>query len=299
MKIKKQLIIIVGAFLYVSALYVGELSRNYLEVVFLDVGQGDAILITTPEKVRILIDGGGGNVVSERLGEFVPVWIRRIDIVILTHAHADHIQGLLGIIEQYEVKEVWFYPVEYRSPDYEYWLETVRERLNSGQLKVRIVYRGMIFDFGKLQLKILWPLKPNNIENRGTRDTDFKNLPGFDDNINNDSIVFLASFGEIDALFMGDAELEVEEILVRLGIVKREIDILKAGHHCSRTATGEAFLGYLDVKVAICSLGKDNRFGHPHLETVERLEVEGARIYRTDEYGSLRFEIYDNSLVIR
>ncbi len=260
-----------------------------LEIYFLDVGQGDSILIETPEKEIILIDGGPGDQVLTDIGHILPPWIRKIDILVLTHPHADHINGLLDVMGRYDVEKIIWNPICY---DYNQYDE-FRNMLSQMKNKEDIIVADQDIDL-KMQsgvsVSILWPKNGDG----GGNDIDISRddlvggdcINGFDDNVNNDSVILGLKYGEFDALFMGDAETPVEQELLA-GNELYDIDILKAGHHCSRTASSLDFLNVVKPELAICSVGKDNKFGHPHEETLDRFREGGIAYLRTGLYGTI------------
>jgi competence protein ComEC len=312
---KKEFLYVIIAILYLFYLYFGGVFlQGVLEVSFLDVGQGDSILIEAPSGESMLVDGGAGDIVCERLGEELPPWVRKIDIVVLTHPHSDHIQGLMEVLKRYKVSELWFYPVEYNSSDYLYFHQLLTEISEEKGVEIIEVYEGRFVKWGELILEVLWPIEEltdrvgdDGVDQGKVIETDerisgVESLCGefvcrrsFDENINNDSVVILLSFLEIEMLLMGDAEVDVEEILLDSDMLGhggdrliRDIEILKAGHHCSRTASSREFVEVVDPEVAICSCGMGNDFGHPHDESLEIFQKAGVKVLRTDEIGTIR-----------
>ena len=231
-------------------------------VVFLDVGQGDSILIQK-DNVQILIDGGEDDSVLYQLAKYMPFGDMEIEVVVLTHPHSDHLAGLFHIFERYEIGEVWFNPVDYESGIYEYFLGLDIERKD--------VVEGEIYEIGDWNLKVLFASE--EIYER-------------DSNINNGSIVLQLDTNLHKFLFMGDAEVSEEQFLISKGVLE-DIDILKAGHHCSKTASSNTFLDIVKPEVAICSYGEDNRFGHPHVETIEKFEKRNIQILSTQKEGNI------------
>ena len=241
-------------------------------VIFLDVGQGDAILLIDSSGQKILIDGGGGDYVVYSLTDYLHPRDRYIDIVILTHPHEDHLSGLIDILERFEVGEVLYYPACYNSSLYRYFL-SLDENINV--VKKDFEYNGNDFD-----LEVLYP-----IEQAKGECVEFSN-------VNNASIVIKLEADSGSILFMGDAEHEVEDFLIKN--YKKEIlksEILKAGHHCSRTASSEKFLNFVSPKYAICCVGEGNRFGHPHQEVIENLNKLGINFDLTYEAGDIVLEL--------
>jgi len=278
--------------------WLGNISDRNLHVYVIDVGQGDAILMRTPEGKNILIDGGGGDYLLVELGAVLPPWVRQIDILVLTHPHADHFFGLMDVIERYEIGAVWWNPVYHGMLEYRYFVELVTD-LDDGGILVVNVGEGDFWAESGVEVRVLWP----NLTRGGDRALGDKEEiwceemrimcnPRYDGNLNNDSIVVLVEFGEFSVLLMGDAEHEVEaEILSGIGASRLgSVDVLKAGHHCSRTASGSDFLKIVKPQVAICSCGVDNKFGHPHEETLENFEDLGIRYFRTDVVGTVHIE---------
>ena len=239
-----------------------------LEVDFLDVGQGDAILIKTPFGQNILIDGGPDNTILKRLGENLPLWDRRIDLMILTHPHADHVAGLVDVLERYEVERVLYAGVSEGDPAYDSWLEKIKEK----NVSTTIVDRPQAITLGEnLKLKILFPLQ--SLAGQGA------------ENLNNTSIVALLENKNVRMLFMGDAEQGEEQELIKSGVdVKAQV--LKVGHHGSDTASSEELLNKVKPGIAVIPIGK-NDFGLPSLRVIKRLERIGAKVIRTDEQGTV------------
>jgi len=243
-----------------------------LEVDFLDVGQGDAILIKTPDHQRILIDGGPSNAVLNKLGENLPFFEKEIDLVILTHPHADHLDGLIEVLKRYEVKKILSTGVIHTTPDYLAWLEEIKNQ----NVPMEITRAGETLDFGGgIKIEIFYP----------TEDLVGKQV----ENLNDTSIVAKLIFGQTSFLFTGDAETEMEEKLINGG-VDLKADVLKVAHHGSKNATSQNFLEKIQPKFAIISVGADNQFGHPNAMTVKRLENIGAEIFRTDEDGDIKIK---------
>lgn len=245
-------------------------------VVFLDVGQGDSTLIQEGN-IQILIDGGPDRSVLYELPKYMPFFDKKIEYLILTHPHDDHLVGLLHILESYEIGEIIYYPVCYSNPNY--------ESLISNSIKKRVVSSGDTIRLNTAKIDIIWPIKSVLTEEGCYK--------SFDGNINNDSLVLDIKYKNYKFLLMGDAEKEVEEDLMSRAVVLSKYDVLKAGHHCSKTSTSETFLEMVSPVYAICSCGYANKFGHPSDETLDifsKLNVQYMVTYTT---GNIVFNTED------
>lgn len=247
-----------------------------LKAAFLDVGQGDATLIIAPDKEKILIDGGPDEKVLGELAAELPFYDRELDLVILTHPHADHLDGLLAVLERYAVKQVLISGVVHTSDNYIKFLEILKNK----NIPVEVAVSGKRFKFGEATLEILWPERDLS----GERVSGGANESG---GLNDTSVVAQLTYGKNGFLFMGDAGTEVEAALLLSSKIQLRSQVLKIGHHGSTTASSEQFLGILSPEYAVISAGKNNRYGHPSLRTIRKLERVGAKIYQTFEDGRI------------
>lgn len=267
----KVLLWFVAALFTVNSVALWQLPDGRMHVWFFDVGQGDSAFMRMPEGQTVLIDGGPSDSVLERLGSVMPYFDRDLDLVILTHPHADHLDGLVEVLKRYEVGMVLFGGVDYDSSVYD---EFLSELLDGGRFGGRFVAASQDTDFviGPVLLDVLYPFEQIYGES-------FSNL-------NNSSVVFELGYGDLKILFTGDAEAGVEEELVTHGSLE-DVDILKVGHHGSDTSSGNEFLGVVEPELAIISVGSGNQFGHPKDEVLERLEKAGVEVRRTDVEGTV------------
>lgn len=231
-------------------------------VVILDVGQGDSILLQK-DSFQILIDGGEDISVLYELPKYMKYGDMEIEVVILTHPHSDHLGGLFEIFERYEIGEVWINPVEYDSNMYEFFLQM--------DLPFKEVRNGEIYTIDDWNVEVLFS-NDNIYEAIG--------------NLNNASIVIELATETKNYLFMGDAEVEVERYLIQKDLLE-DVDVLKAGHHCSRTASSKSFLDIVKPEIAICSYGEENSFGHPHEETIQNFLERNIQILSTAKEGNV------------
>ena len=247
-----------------------DLSKiRFLEVIFFDVGQGDALFIKTPQGHQILIDGGPDSVILEKLGEELPFYDRVIDLVILTHPESDHLTGLLDVLRSYKVKNILWTGVIKDTGDFEKWQELIEKE----KAEIFIAKAGQKITIGKTSFEILFPFE--NLENKSVKDA------------NNTSIVLRLDFGEISLLFTGDIYKSEERELLSLA-KQLDTDVLKVGHHGSKTSTAEEFIIVVSPEIAVISVGRNNSYGHPHQETLDTLEKCGIRIFRTDLNGDIK-----------
>jgi len=244
------------------------LHPDRIVVWIFDVGQGDTIFIDAPDR-QILIDGGPDGVVIEKLTAVMPFWDREIDLVIDTHPHADHIMGLVHVLDRYQVEEVWTSGLSYETPVHTAFKERTGEALDARA--------GEVIDLGQgATLTILWP----------TSQIDDAWL----DDPNAGSVVTLLEYGDASILLTGDIGFEEEEALVvgAYGHTRlRHVDVLKVGHHGSPTSTSRAFLETITPDFAVISSG-ENTYGHPSPVVLDRLRAIGAAIFRTDTSGDIR-----------
>lgn len=230
-----------------------------LKVSVLDVGQGDAILIQTPEYHNILIDAGPDSVVIDQMGGRMSFFDKTIDLFILTHPHRDHYGGILDVMQKYEIKKVLLTGVVSGDPMYLDFLEKARKRS-----ELVFVQNHQDVQVGpNLYLDILYPFKNRSLVGQDVH------------NKNNTSIVARLVRRHSDewealAMLTGDAEVEEEREILLSGQDVTS-NILKVGHHGSRTATSDAFLVAVDPSTAVISAGIDNKFEHPHPETMEKI----------------------------
>lgn len=253
--------------------------QNILTMNVFDIGQGDAALITTPLGKTILIDGGPDDPVVDKLGRTLPFFKKDIDAVILTHPHADHVVGLVSVLKRYKVKEIFYTGAVHTSSVFIEWLTLIKEK----QIPMHIISHkeDVQFDEG-VKLTFLYP----DHELAGVEDATEEKRGQKKNNLNNTSIVFKLSYGRTHFLFMGDAEVPVEETLLASGVDLRA-DVLKVGHHGSHSSTSEEFLRAVLPRYATISAGRNNDYGHPHLSTLKRLERFGVHPYRTDTEGDI------------
>lgn len=253
-----------GVIVLLTALH--SLGDGLLHVYFLNIGQGDAALIRTPDQEYMLIDGGPDDTVLRELAAVMPFYERRIDVIVLSHPHADHIDGLIEVLERYKVGAVMITGVSYGYAGYERFLELVEEK----GVEVVFVNGDVDFRLGSVVLDIVFP---------------FDSLAGKEfENVNNSSLSLRVLYGERSFYFSGDLEVEGEEKLVSSGLDVRS-DVFKAGHHGSRTSSSEPLLDLVQPQWAVISCGVDNQFSHPHPETITHFQERGITIYRTDLDG--------------
>jgi len=237
-----------------------EKEPGELKVHFIDVGQGDSILVDLGE-TEILIDGGDkSSGIVEYLSDFVD---EPLEVIVATHPHADHIGGLIGVLDAFEVDKIWLNGDTNTSQTYTQFMSAV----NSEGAQVYEARRGDAIEVGELAFNVLHPV---NLDNTA----------------NNNSIVLSLSYREINFLFTGDAEQEAEASMLTEGVVP-DVEILKVGHHGSRTASSRQFLQVTKPERAIYMAGEGNSYGHPHQETLTALSEVGALVQGTDMYGTI------------
>ena len=247
-----------------------DLSKiRYLEVIFFDVGQGDAIFIKTPQGHQILIDGGPDSVILEKLGKELPFYDRAIDLVILSHPESDHLTGLLDVLRSYKVKNILWTGVIRDTGTFRKWQELIEKE----KAEIFLAKAGQKITIGKTSFEILFPFE--NLENKSIKDS------------NNTSIILRLNLGESSFLFTGDIYKSAERELLSLA-KQLDTDVLKVGHHGSKTSTAEEFIIVVSPEIAVISVGRNNSYGHPHQETLDTLEKYGIRIFRTDLNGDIK-----------
>lgn len=236
-------------------------AEKELTLHFIDVGQGDSILVQLPNNKVMLIDGGprtAGQVVVDYLKK---AGITSIDKVVATHAHEDHIGGLIDVLNSFKVEEILDVGYPHTTKTYETFLTLIDEK----DIKYSNPRAGDIISLDP-DVNII-VLNPSS------------KLPT---NLNNQSIVLQMTYNNISFLLTGDAEKEVEQI-----IAKDTVQILKVGHHGSSTSTSSEFLKAINPEIAIISCGENNSYGHPHQETLDKINKAGVKVYRTDKQGSI------------
>jgi len=247
-----------------------KLSVYFLNVYFLNVGQGDAIFIDSPQHTRVLVDGGKNRKVLTELGKILPFADKRIDVVIATHPDADHIGGLPEVVSRYKVGMFMEPGVKsLNSID-----DELHRRLDEKNTAKLIARRGMTINLGGgAKLQILFPTQ--DVSNWET---------------NRASVVGRLTYGDRKFLLTGDSPIPIEKVLISLDEKMLDVDVLKAGHHGSRTSTSLEFAEAVSPDYAVISAGKDNSYGHPHQEVLDILEKVGSKILSTAERGTIKFE---------
>lgn len=242
-----------------------EAREEDLVVHFIDIGQGDSTLLELPNGEFALIDGGPRSSSEKLLDYLKDEKIERIDYLIATHPHEDHIGGLPQVLRNFEVGQVY---MPERTANTKIF-ETLLKEIQRKDLKIKLAKAGdQIIDEPGLSFKFLAPVR-----------TDY-------DNTNDFSIVSRIDYGETSLLVMGDAEAKAERDIIASG-TRLKADVLRVGHHGSSTSSTREFLDQVEARDYVMSLGVDNSYGHPHRETMDNISLKDGSIYRTDEMGDI------------
>ncbi len=243
-----------------------------LSVTMLDVGQGDAIHLRTKEGTDLLIDGGPDSSVLSRLSSDMPFSERSLELMLLTHPHADHFMGLFDVLDRYQVGRILADP---KAPSTEL-SDGFFQRVQEKGISLDVPRAGMVYDLGlDIKATVLFPFEET-----------VDQLPS--DDANAHSIVLQVDAGRTCFLFMGDLDAEGEaELVSTLPSDQLACDVLKAGHHGSRTSSTAEFLDVVHPKEALISNGAGNSYGHPHAEALDRFRQRGIHVFRTDLDGSV------------
>lgn len=254
-------------------------QNGQLRMTVLDVGQGDAVVLELPGKRTILIDGGGLFDDRFDIGEQVVVpfllsrWIGRLDAVVLSHPHPDHLNGLQAVLRHIPVKQVWDSGQRTGMPTYLWFEEVLRDRRIPHKI-LEADYQSS--EFAPVRIAVL---HPSNALLSGSPRGRFSD-------VNSNSLVLSVRYGKVTLLLPGDIEQEAEERLLEQG-AELGAQVLKVPHHGGRTSSSEPFLARVRPSVAVVSAGYRNRFRHPHQETLDRYRAHGIHLFRTDLDGAV------------
>lgn len=243
-------------------------------VTIFDVGQGDSMFIEWRNGMQVLVDGGPSSDVLSSLGRTMLPWDRRIDYLVLTHPHADHVRGLLDVIERFEVGAIVLTGVPYSTD----WYDALMQQVSD----MRTVRPWELHEELGDRLTVLYPQGAD----------DFINHP----NVNESSVVLRVE-GPFPMILAGDAGVPVEKKLLDDGRVGA-VAALKVGHQGSVTSSSAAWLERLHPQAAIVTVGEKNRYGHPHQVVLDRLARMGTRVWRTDHDGTIRLRVFVDRLDI-
>ncbi|NLK94651.1 MAG: MBL fold metallo-hydrolase [Clostridiales bacterium] len=238
---------------------------NIMKVHYIDVGQGDAILVQVNNK-NLLIDSGSRKNQNDLFDYLDSLKIDSLDYVIATHPHEDHIGNMADVINNYEVSNFYAPKVEHTSKTFEKMIEALKDN----NLKINVIKAGTdSINLGdNTKVSVFSPIKEET------------------DNLNNYSPIMKIEYGSTSFLFTGDAEKEVEEEVINAGY-NLDSDVLKLGHHGSSTSTSEDFYNAVRPSLCVISVGKDNSYGHPHKETLTLLNKSKMNFLRTDNNGTV------------
>lgn len=268
--ISRPLMLLLAIFMLIKLLFLPGRGGGLI-IEFYDVGQGDAIFIKTPEGRSIVIDGGPDFEVDRHLDKRSLLNDCRLDMLVLTHPHQDHLKGLSRLVERCRVDYVVHRVVEYESYGYEEWLSRVEG------LKLIDAVSGQVLDLGLIKLVIVWPPKDQD----------------FEENINNSSVSILLDHGEFEALFLGDLEKEASMMIDHKlfdEYVDGRLEVYKVPHHGSIDSFNPELIYYLEPELCVVSVG-ENKYGHPSDEVLDFLINEGCEVKRTDIVGTIELFI--------
>lgn len=263
----------IAAFLvWIPVISVADVARegDVLKVRFLDVGQGDAIHVITPDGYELLIDGGPSAAVLREFAQGRSFFDTYVDVVIATHPDTDHVAGLVDVLKRYEVGMILETAVEHDALA----ARAFKDAADTGGVRRILAQAGQTIQLGaSTTVRILSPYgDTSNWENNAA------------------SIVTQIVYGDIEFMLTGDASSGIEEYLVGTYGDLLESEVLKLGHHGSKTSSSEIFLEQVQPHYSVVSAGADNRYGHPHADVVTRVEKTGSRIVSTAEQGAIVFE---------
>lgn len=293
----KRILIIVFSLVLLIGIGIYDFSRfndSKLHLVFCNVGQGDAIFIKTPNGDDILIDGGPDESVLNCLSNHMPFWDKTIEVMVLTHPHADHLTGLISVLKRYEV--IYYFTENVKNDTLVY--KRLQDILAEKKTTAKFTFSGDRIDFSdKTSLSTIWPEK-EWVNNQTLQDS--KNLEN--DNISLDvngfSVIQLLSYGDFKALLTGDAGVLIEDRIAKL---TGDVDVLKVPHHGSKTGMSDYFLTYINPSLAVISVGAKNRYGHPSKVILDLLQKHNINFLRTDVNGEVEivtdgktFKTYSN-----
>lgn len=244
----------------------GSAPNATLDVLVIDVGQADSILVTMSTGEAMLIDAGDSSSKEAIFEELDERNISKIDFLVATHPHADHIGGMQSVIERYDIGMIYMPDMTSESKTY----KNLKQTIDDKDIPVTEAYAGEQFSLGAAQCTIVSPGKDDDID------------------ANNESVVIFLDYMDTECLFTGDMEEKAEEEVLADGYMI-DADILKVAHHGSSTGTSEDFLDAVSPDYAVISCGEGNTYGHPHEQTLDMLSKYGLDPYRTDISGDILF----------
>lgn len=260
------LLFLLTEYLYNASLDSDKTNSSTLKVHFIDVGQGDSILIESDNQYMLIDAGekGKSNIVIDYLED---TGVKKLDYVIATHPHSDHIGGLSDVIDYFQIGKIIMPGAIHTSKAFENLLDTISDN----ELKLTKPIVGSEYAIGQASFIIIAP-----------------NSSYYDD-LNNYSVAIKLVYDENSFIFTGDAEVESEYEMTKNGI-NLKANLLKLGHHGSTTSSSERFLDSVTPDIAIVSAGQDNKYGHPHVEILKAIEDRDITLYRTDLEGTIVLE---------
>lgn len=275
----KWIIVFCGILLLIN--YAFSITPQDLKIYFVDVGQGDCCFITTKTRKNILVDTGGSNDYDVGKNVLVPYLldrrVKKLDYVFISHFDTDHSLGCAKIIENLTVSNLILNKQLEENDIYKHIVSIAKQK------KVNLIYvkAGDVITLNGVKIKILHPQEKLIAEN----------------SINNNSIVFKLEYKSFSILFTGDIENIAEEVILSKNI-NLKADILKVAHHGSKTSSSQRFIEAVSPKIALIGVGKNNMFGHPNREVIERLQSYGTKIYRTDECGEISITVNNRGKIV-
>ncbi len=275
MKIFFRVVISLGLIIsLVSGVVIYQLHKfSKTQVIFLNIGQGDSILLAEGD-YQVLIDGGSdGKLLQEKLSRYMPFWDRTIDVVIATHLDDDHVSGLVDVLKNYKIHEFWYSNIEKDTDT----ARALKFFINKFGIQTHEPIYGDKISFASgANFSVAYPI---------IRDEFYRNLT----DANQTSIAGIFQVGQEKFFLGGDLPKEIED---RLNL-DQSITVLKAGHHGSRTSTSELFLDRIRPRDAIISAGKDNKYGHPHKEVIQNLIKHNVDMFKTYQNGTIIYSCLD------